>query len=96
VCVQGEERYVELGDTVDLGLPGDDTGLKDAMRVISSVLVLSCGGARQKMDKGRGGKRREVCTCSFRKRSDSAKERVLSASSRLFATMTASFFMSLL
>jgi hypothetical protein len=44
VCVQGEGRYVELGETVDLGLPGDDTGLKDAMRVISSVFVLSCGG----------------------------------------------------
>jgi hypothetical protein len=43
---------------------------------------------------GEGGS--EVCTCSFRKRSDSAKERALSASSRLFATMTASFFMSLL
>ena len=53
--MQGEGRDIELGDTVDLGLPGDDTGLKDAMRVISSVLVLSCGGARQKMDKGRGG-----------------------------------------
>ena len=45
--MQADGSYVELGDAVSFGLPGDDTGLKEAMRVISSVLTLSCSGARQ-------------------------------------------------